>query len=324
MLWARMPALDPAEWLELLPELDLSAARVAPDEVARTLAVTPTRLEIAMLGDRPVYRFAADGRSATVFADDGARLHALGDDEVMRLARALFPEHAATARQDRRLESPDQWTLQNRDALPLHRIMLGDDEDTWVYLSERTGELVMAATRSERRRAYASAIPHWLYVTPLRRHGVLWGRLVIALSLAGCRARRVRGLLWRSLAAATRSRTIGKHRTRFALRRPHALAPLRGPGIRPLHLHLGGERLPVDGSLELALLHRSHHRAGSRGRRRADVDRDAHARSVARGAGVARGPAPTGCASQLAGEGEDARAGAVPVRALSGRLPRAR
>ena len=226
-----------------------------PDEIARSLAVTPTRLEIAMLGDRPVYRFAAEGRSATVFADDGARLQALGDDEVMRLARALFPEHAATARQGRRLESPDQWTLQNRDALPLHRIVLGDDQDTWVYLSERTGELVMAATRSERRRAYASAVPHWLYVTPLRRHGLLWGRLVIGLSLAGC-VLAASGLIWGVL-QLTRRRSLFRCAPRFALRRSHALAPLRGPGLRPVHLHLGGERLPVDGSLELALLHRA-------------------------------------------------------------------
>jgi hypothetical protein len=31
-----------------------------------------------------------------------------------------------------------------------------------------------------------SAIPHWLYLTPLRRHGPLWSRSVITLSLAGC------------------------------------------------------------------------------------------------------------------------------------------
>ena len=253
-----MPALDPAEWLELLPELDLSAARVAPNEAARSLAVTPTRLEIAMLGDRPVYRFAADGRSATVFADDGARLQALGDDEVMRLARALFPEHAATAQAGsppRVIRSVDPGEPRRAPAsshhtgrrpghlgLPLraHR-RAGDDR----YTKRATARLCQRHSSLALRDSAASA---------RRGVGTAGDR-----ALTSWRRARRHGPPRRSLAAATRSRTIGKHRTRFALRRPHALAPLRGPGIRPLHLHLGGERLPVDGSLELALRHRSHH-----------------------------------------------------------------
>ncbi|HEX2464580.1 MAG TPA: PepSY domain-containing protein [Thermoanaerobaculia bacterium] len=207
MLWARMPELDSAERLRRLPELDLDAARVAPVEAARALGLSNSGLRIAMLGERPVYRFDTGPRSTTVFADDGQPFAGLGDDEVMRLARALFPEHAATLRHDRRLESPDQWTLQNGGALPLHRLALGDPGDTWIYLSAPTGELILTATASERRRAYASAVPHWLYVTPLRRHGVLWSRMVVGLSLAGCVVA-ASGLiwgLWQALRAGDRS-----------------------------------------------------------------------------------------------------------------------
>ncbi len=216
MLWARMPELDQAEWLERLPDLDSSTARIAPAEAARACDRPPGWLRVEMLGERPVYRFGA--APCTVFADDGRRLTAMGADEALRLARALYPEHAGTVRFDRRLGSSDQWTLQNRGALPLHRLALGDAEDTWVYLSEPTGDVVMSATRGERRRAYLSAVPHWLYFTPLRRHGMLWGRLVIALSLIGC-ALAASGLIW-GLWQAIR---VGRRRSG-----PRLASPYRG------------------------------------------------------------------------------------------------
>ena len=194
--------------LERLPRLDLGAARVAPYEAAHGLDRPPDRLRIAMLGERPVYRLGAGARTVTVFADDGEPLSSLERRRRRCGSRALSirstqPPHGTTAVS----KSPDQWTLQNRGALPLHRITLGDGEDTWVYLSERSGELVMAATRGERRLAYVSAVPHWLYFTPLRRHGALWGRLVIALSLAGA-VLAASGLLvgvWQLLRARRRS-----------------------------------------------------------------------------------------------------------------------
>ncbi|HVR29658.1 MAG TPA: PepSY domain-containing protein, partial [Thermoanaerobaculia bacterium] len=185
MVYARMPALDPAERLRRLPDLDLAAARVAPGEAARDLGLAPERLRIAMLGDRPVYRFAERTTWVAVFADDGRPFGSLTAAAAARLARRLYPEHAATARHDRRLVAPDQWTLQSRSLLPAHRIALGDPEDTRVYISERTGEPVMSTTRRARRWAYAGPVPHWLYFTPLRSRGSLWNRAVIGLSLAG-------------------------------------------------------------------------------------------------------------------------------------------
>jgi len=185
MLWARMPSLDEAERLRLQPKLDLGAARVSPTDAARNLGPATASVRVAMLDGRPVYRFAGPGGWTTIFADDGSVLERLDTDRATRLARALFPEHAATARHDRRLESPDQWTLQSRASLPAHRLRLGDADDTWIYVDEQTGELFLTATRGERRSAYVSAVPHWLYFTPLRKDGSLWSNVVIYASLLG-------------------------------------------------------------------------------------------------------------------------------------------
>jgi hypothetical protein len=194
MVWARMPELEEAERLRLQAPIDLSTARIGPAEALRARGRTPEILRIAMFDGRPVYRFPGDGGWETVFADDGSELEALDANEATRIARGIFSTHSSTLRYDRRLTTPDQWTLQHRASLPAHRISIGDD-DTWAYLSERSGELFLTATRSERRAAYVSAVPHWLYFTPLRRHGPFWNQLVIVLSVAGC-VLTLTGLIW--------------------------------------------------------------------------------------------------------------------------------
>jgi hypothetical protein len=79
--------------------------------------------------------------------------------------------------------------------MPVHRVSLGDDDDTYVYVSDRTGDPIMKTNDSSRRWAYIGAIPHWLYFAPLRRRGSLWAQVVIWTSIAGslmC----VSGLVW--------------------------------------------------------------------------------------------------------------------------------
>jgi hypothetical protein len=105
----------------------------------------------------------------------------------MALLRRFVPEHAATQRYDRRLTDSDQWTLQNiiRTNMPLHRIALGDADGTEYYVSEKTGEPVLRTTAHGRFWGYLSAVLHWLYFTPLRRHAEFWNSFVVWASLIG-------------------------------------------------------------------------------------------------------------------------------------------
>ena len=195
MMYAGMPSLSPEERLERLPPLDLSAVRSTPADAARRHGVSPDRVRIAMLADRPVYRFVVRGVSTTVFADDGQRLELLTSDDAMTVAARWAPEHAASLRYEARLLAPDQWTLQSQQFLPLHKVGLGDADDTHLYISDLTGEPVMKTTRSARRVAYVGAVLHWLYFTPLRRHGALWIQSVILISIIGC-VLCLSGLVW--------------------------------------------------------------------------------------------------------------------------------
>ena len=205
MIYKRMPVLEAEERLIRLPTLDLSAVQIAPGEVARNLGLPPQGLRIGMLGDRPVYRFA---RGQPVFADTGEPTKALTADEAIQLVGRFVPEHAETLAYDAFLTEPDQWTLQSRGLLPLHRISLGDPEVTRLYVSERTGEVVMKTTRSGRRWGYLGAVLHWLYFTPFRVHSTLWAQTVIWLSVVGCLLT-LSGLIW----GVWRYSPRGRHRS---------------------------------------------------------------------------------------------------------------
>jgi hypothetical protein len=79
----------------------------------------------------------------------------------------------------------DQWTMSgdyNFDR-PLRRIALGDNAGTEVYVSSKSGRVVLTTTRSERLLNYPGSIAHWIYPTELRHHRDVWIALLWWLSL---------------------------------------------------------------------------------------------------------------------------------------------
>jgi len=183
------PHITPQERLARMGPLDLSTARVNPGEAARRAGIsTPSRLRVAMLEGRPVYRFQNGKQWIAVYADSGERVEAVTAPKAVDLLRHFVPDHASTIHYDTYLPDSDQWTLESavRDLMPLHRISLGDTAGTQYYISEATGDLVMRTDRSTRVKGYLSAVLHWIYFTPLRRHGPFWSQFVIWISLIGC------------------------------------------------------------------------------------------------------------------------------------------
>ena len=195
LMYAGMPALDPGERLARIPVLDLSTARLDVGEAAVRAGFAPARIVVGMHGDRPAYRFAGGGGWTTVYADTGETAGGLDPQQALEIARRFAPEHADTARYDARLTAPDQWTLQSGAFFPLHRVALGDDAATVLYISDRTVEPVLETTRRGRLWAWLGAVPHWLYFTPLRSRAGFWSDLVIGLSILGCLLA-LSGIVW--------------------------------------------------------------------------------------------------------------------------------
>jgi len=79
---------------------------------------------------------------------------------------------------------PDQWTVGSRlrTQRPLWKYSWPDGQV--VYLGE-TGEVLLHTTSGTRLRAYLSAIPHWLYFTPLRKHQPVWIRFATYSAMVG-------------------------------------------------------------------------------------------------------------------------------------------
>jgi len=185
MMYARMPELAAQDRLALLPPLDFSAARLPPSSAALDAAAVQ-RVRAGMFQGRPVYRVLAHGRWTTTFADDGRVLERLTAAQAIVEARRLVPEQAGPIRDAMLIAEPDQWTLESRGQLPMHRVAFDDAHATALYVSDRTGEIELKTTARDRAIAYAGAVTHWLYFTPLRRNGALWTQTIIWLSVAGC------------------------------------------------------------------------------------------------------------------------------------------
>jgi hypothetical protein len=100
-----------------------------------------------------------------------------------RSERAVTPEVKAAPGAE--LIDYDQWTVAGDfdSDRPLFRYDLNDDAGTGIYVSSRSGKIVLATTRRERIANYAGSIAHWLYPTELRHHRHAWSALMWWLSL---------------------------------------------------------------------------------------------------------------------------------------------
>ena len=187
-MYVGMPTLPAEERLKRMEPLDLSTLRVPPASAAARLRFTsPSRVRVAMHDGRPVYRLQSGSEWRTVYADTGQPLEPMNAEQALALMRRYVPDHAATLEYKARLTDSDQWTLQNiiRDSMPLHRVALNDAAGTEYYVSEETGEPVLRTSASGRFWGYLSAVLHWLYFTPLRRHSLFWNKFVVWSSLIG-------------------------------------------------------------------------------------------------------------------------------------------
>ena len=103
--------------------------------------------------------------------------------------------------------------------MPMHRFALDDAEDTHLYVSEVTGDVVLRTTFRERFWGYLGPVFHWVYFTPLRVNGPLWTQFIIWSSLIGC-FMCATGIVWGLWRFSPRSR--------FRLKREPSVSPYAG------------------------------------------------------------------------------------------------
>ena len=107
------------------------------------------------------------------------------DGDYIRNVAALWCD-APVAHVDT-LTKLEQWIPFGRlkDDLPIYKFHFADDEQTQLYISSVTGEVLQCTNHSERVWAWFGAIPHWVYFTWLRQDVDLWKNVIIWISILG-------------------------------------------------------------------------------------------------------------------------------------------
>jgi hypothetical protein len=187
MMYVAFPNLADGERLAALPDIGWERVRLTPDRAmaAAGLAHYPRDLRLNMLNDEPVYRLVdADGRHQTLSAVDGRAIDGIPVDQALAVASRY---HAAANVQLTDRIDRDQWSVTARfDPIrPFFLISLGDAAATELYVSSRSGEIVLDTTRTERVWNWLGSIPHWIYPTVLRKDGALWRQVVLWISGIG-------------------------------------------------------------------------------------------------------------------------------------------
>ncbi|MEE7456488.1 peptidase [Methylorubrum populi] len=184
MMYVGFPSLTETERRGSLPRLAWDQVVVTPREALEAAGQTrfPRDLRLTMLDREPVYRIVGwDGGQATVSAAERRPITGVDAEQALSVAR-----HDRRARQPQLFGKVDrdQWSVTARyDPLrPFHLITLGDPDDTRLYVSARTGQIALDTTGGERFWNWFGAIPHWIYLTPLRAQVEMWRDVVLWVS----------------------------------------------------------------------------------------------------------------------------------------------
>ena len=162
MLYHQFPRLTPST--TPMEEVDAASLQRVWTEVPDTFR----NCRIMFSGSRPLV--AADGETYGAFTPGRRDLESVAESFSTGIAKVDT------------LHDIDKWIPFNRHMrhLPIYRI-IGTD-DSYTYVSSQTGEVIEHNTRVGRAWAWVGALPHYVYITPIRRDVDLWKKVVIWMS----------------------------------------------------------------------------------------------------------------------------------------------
>ncbi|MCP3443018.1 PepSY domain-containing protein [Bradyrhizobium sp. CCGUVB14] len=188
MHFVPFPSLTEAERFTGLAPVQGGASIIpVADAVVASGISDATRVRLIRRSDGPVYVVSGPSRVRAVHASDGTDASV----EFPDLALAIAQDHARSRGLDAARAGIaaradyDQWSVPNGfdRHRPLFRIALRDAAGTEIYVSSRTGEVVLDTSRGERGWNWVGSVVHWIYPTVLRSNWPLWDQVVSTLSL---------------------------------------------------------------------------------------------------------------------------------------------
>lgn len=180
MMYVPYPSLTEAERLAGMTPIDWSRVRVGPTEAMRRAGERrfPVGLRLDMAAGEPTWRIRGKQVRVAISAVDGRRLSA--PDAASAIAVAHRFVGGAPIGSVSRIHD-DQWTVAQgfKWARPLWKVSVEDGHGTQLYISSTTAEPVQNSDARERAWNWAGAVPHWLYLTAIRRDGAIWRQVVL-------------------------------------------------------------------------------------------------------------------------------------------------
>jgi uncharacterized iron-regulated membrane protein len=218
MIYVPFPALSRAERLAGLDSIDWRQVRLQPADALRAAGTEgpPRTIALEMRGDQAVWRIDTwDAPQVTVSAADGQPMGKTGREDATRIAAAFAKAPVRAIEQVER----DQWTVPGSfdRHRPLWKVSLSGPGGRVLYVSSRTGAVVLDTNANERFWNWLGSVPHWIYPTVLRQDNAVWRQVVMWVS-GPCIVGAVTGM-W-----------IGVLRTRMGRRRFRGgrMTPYRG------------------------------------------------------------------------------------------------
>jgi hypothetical protein len=188
MHFVPFPAMTEAARFSALSPIDVAQVGLGPQQAvsASGLASAP-RVRLVQRIDGPIYIVSDARRSMAIRAEDGADASVGSDSLALKIADAharrsgIDALHAALVA----VVDIDQWTVSGEydGHRPLYLMALNDPAATELYVSSRTGEVVLETTHHQRAWNYLGSVAHWIYPTLLRSHPAAWSRMMWTLSL---------------------------------------------------------------------------------------------------------------------------------------------
>lgn len=205
MMYVGYPKLTSSERLEHLPALDAAAGYLSPRDALDRAGMAGPLQDLRLVASRagqPVYLAvpadgpgtAAGGKrrpppgAGTVVVDalTGAVLREVGPAEALASATAYAGTQPVPMDYEGTINEDAFTHSRGLDAhRPLHLVQLRDPQNTLLYISGRTGEVVRDAPRGERWWNYAGAWIHWLYPFRGNAFDAWWTDIVNWLSIVG-------------------------------------------------------------------------------------------------------------------------------------------
>lgn len=186
------PGLTQTERLAGLAPLQLpKGCCMTAEQASASAGLKVIEARLGMYEGQTVWRLlgkpAGDAQAApqwrAVDTRSGQILPALSADAARKVAETFSGKKALVSE----LLERDQWTVPQgmNPYRPLHRIEMDDPEGLELYVSSTSAEVVRDTRRAERFWNWLGAVPHWIYLTELRRYPDAWHNVIVWLSIPG-------------------------------------------------------------------------------------------------------------------------------------------